>query len=616
MIKIDSKIKAGAKLAGTLGLAAILSACMGGRSNTPQPTITDIASDDDRFDSLQLALETTGLDEALDDRNATFTVFAPTDDAFAALGDTLTTLLGQPEALSKILQYHVLAGAEVTDIEAIGLAGTTQQTLNGANFAITYQGDKLFINNAQVIDTNISAANGIIHVLDVVITPPEPTVFDGTIAEAVIANDGDADGALGTLLTAVQNADAAILDALSDPNAELTVFAPLNSAFAKIDSDSLTALINDKPELTKVLQYHVLSGSVDSITAISKAGQSVPTLSGDEINVSFTDGKLFINNAEVVTKDIVTDNGTVHLIDSVLLPPLGNIVDVAAADGRFTKLVAAVQAAGLVDTLADPDAQFTVFAPTDDAFDALGDGVAESLINGNQEALANILRYHVIGGAAINSATAAAAGGTTLQTANGQDVSVTVVDGPRIFINQSEVIVADVPASNGIIHVIDKVIVPPGTIYQEAVNAGIFTTLSQALVSAGVDPAIANEQATQTVLSATGLDVIVDDPDETLTIFVPTAAAFAALGNDTLASLAQNPNQLRDILLYHTVRGAKIEAADAIAAAGTDLTMADGNTARVSVVDGKVLIKDATVVQANVQASNGIIHFIDKVILP
>ena len=615
MIKPKKHLKIGLQLFSISTSAVLLSACLGGNDTAepPKPTITDIASDDERFDSLQLALETTGLDVALDNRSATYTVFAPTDDAFAALGDTLTTLLDDPDALAEILKYHVLNGIEVDELQAISLASTTQTTLEGSNIAVTLQDDKLFINNAQVIVTNVEAANGIIHAIDAVITPPTPTVFNGTIADAVVANQ---DSGLGTLLQAVQSADTGVLDALSNPNLNLTVFAPIDAAFEKIDSDALTALISDTSALTDVLQYHVFAdAAVDSITAISQTGNTLSMLNGDEINVSFSDGNLFINGAQVVTKDIVTTNGTVHLIDTVLMPPTGNIVEVAIKDGRFTKLVEAVQAANLVDTLANPDAEFTVFAPTDAAFDALGNGVFESLINGDSETLADILTYHVIGGTTINQSAAIAANGTTLTTANGNDVSVTAIDG-RLFINQSEVIITDVPASNGVIHVVDSVIVPPGTIYQEAVKAGVFAELSNALINAGVDPSIANEQATQTVLSATGLDTLLDDPNETFTVFVPTAEAFAALGSNTLNALAQNPDQLADILLYHTVRGAKIEAADAIAAAGTNVAMADGNTVSVTLDNGNVKINDANVVAVNAQASNGIIHFIDKVLLP
>ena len=601
----------------TLALAtAVLSlaACGGNNNSNPPPvvemkdSIFEIAAADDRFDSLELALTTTGLDVALNDDNANYTVFAPTDDAFDKLGDALNTLLSDPDTLSNILQYHVINGAAVDSGTAISLAGNTQEMLNGNNIAITLQSGELYINNAKVIITDIEASNGIIHAIDTVITPPTPTIVDGTIVDAAINTPE-----LSTLVTALQA--AGLVDALADETKMYTVFAPLNSAFDKIDDDALTALLADTAALTDVLTYHVYTGGdVDSITAISLTGGEVPMLNGDNVSVNYADGKLWINNSEVVTRDIVTNNGTVHLIDTVLMPPIGSLVDVAVADGRFTTLVAALQATGLDATLADKNNTFTVFAPTDDAFALLGQDTINALL-ADTDTLSSILLYHVIGDANINSAAAINAAGTTIGTANGSDVSINLV-GDKLYINNSQVIITDVMADNGVIHVVDTVIVPPGTIYDVAVNAGVFSALASALISAGVDAAVANEQATQTVFSATGLDTVLADMNEQFTVFVPTADAFAALGADTLNALAQNPDQLRDILLYHTVQGAKIEATAAVAAAGTSLTMADGNTAAVTLNNGELFLKDAKVVNTNIQASNGIIHFIDKVILP
>lgn len=617
-----SLLKSSALKLPTLAVSALILAACGGNDNndsyTPpvQPTIFDIAADDDRFDSLELALTTTGLDVALDNPDATYTVFAPTDDAFAKLGDALNTLLSDPDTLSNILQYHVIDGASVDAATAISLAGSTQEMLNKSNIAITLQGDDLYINNAKVIITDIAASNGIIHAIDTVITPPAPIDVDGTIIDAAIATPE-----LSTLVTAVQA--AGLVELLSDETKMFTVFAPLNSAFDKIDSDALTALLADTQALTDVLTYHVIADSdVDSVTALSLSGKTVSMANGDEITVMMKDGKLFINNSEVVTKDIVTNNGTVHLIDTVLMPPVGSITDIAAADDRFETLVAALQATGLDTVLADKSKTYTVFAPTDDAFDKLGADTINALL-ADTDALSNILLYHVVGDASVNAeaALATAAAGDTVMTANGGDISLTVVDG-ALYINNSKVIITDIMADNGIIHVVDTVIVPPKSIYETAIGADVFGALSDALIAAGVDEATANVEATKTVFDATELTAILSDETALYTLFVPTAEAFAALGEETLTALAKDPAALKDILLYHTVVGAKLDAADAIAAGsadgGTDLTMANaaGNTANVELMDGMLYINDAKVVNTNIQASNGIIHFIDKVILP
>ncbi len=556
---------------------------------------------------MELALTTTGLDDALNDRSATYTVFAPTDDAFDKLGDTLTTLLADPDTLSNILQYHVINGASVDAATATGLAGKTQEMLNSNNIAITVQGDALFINNAQVIITDVETANGIIHAIDTVITPPAMSGFSGTITEAAVSTDD-----LSTLVTALTAAN--LTDALSDETKTYTVFAPVNSAFAKIDASALDALLADTDALSDVLTYHVIADSdIDFISAAALTGTSVKMLNGDSVDLKYMGGELYVNGSKVITPNIATNNGTVHLIDTVLMPPLGSIVDVAVADGRFTKLAEALQATNLVDTLANPDEMFTVFAPTDDAFAKLGQETFDALLD-DTDTLSSILLYHVVKDAKIDSATAIGAAGTTLATANTNTFSINLV-GEDLFINDSKVIITDVQADNGVIHVVDTVIVPPGTVTDVAIKAGVFDGLATALINAGIEESVANEMATKTVLDATELTATLASTDTQFTVFMPTADAFAALGQATLDSLAQNPNQLKDILLYHTVSGSKLDSTAAVAAAGTDLTMANEGMTSVMVQDGMLYINDAKVVTANIQASNGIIHFIDKVIM-
>jgi uncharacterized surface protein with fasciclin (FAS1) repeats len=132
------------------------------------------------------------------------------------------------------------------------------------------------------------------------------------------------------------------------------------------------------------------------------------------------------------------------------------IVDIAAADGRFTTLVAAVQAAGLVETL-QSEGPFTVFAPTDDAFAALPEGTVESLLlPENREQLVTILTYHVLAGKVMAADVVALEEAETVQ---GQNVRILVEDG-NVFINDAQVIITDIEASNGVIHVIDQVILP------------------------------------------------------------------------------------------------------------------------------------------------------------
>ena len=173
-------------------------------------------------------------------------------------------------------------------------------------------------------------------------------------------------------------------------------------------------------------------------------------------------GNVYINEAQVVLTDIETSNGVIHVIDSVILPPakLSDIVDTAVADGRFTTLVAAVQAAGLVETLKG-EGPFTVFAPTDEAFAKLPAGTVEDLLKPeNLETLKNILLYHVVAGK-VMAADVVTLDGKMADTAlEGKQISITVKDG-KVFLNDTiEVIITDIETSNGVIHVIDAVLLP------------------------------------------------------------------------------------------------------------------------------------------------------------
>jgi uncharacterized surface protein with fasciclin (FAS1) repeats len=133
-------------------------------------TVVDLAVADGRFTTLVAALQATGLDVTLADHDGTFTVFAPTDDAFAVLGtDTINALLGDLPTLSNILLTHVISGATIDSVTAFSLAGSSAETASGTSVSLSISDGSLFINNARVIQTDIKAENGTIHVIDAVI---------------------------------------------------------------------------------------------------------------------------------------------------------------------------------------------------------------------------------------------------------------------------------------------------------------------------------------------------------------------------------------------------------------------------------------------------------------
>jgi len=404
----------------------------------PPKDIVDIAVEDGRFTTLAAALQAAGLVDTLKGEGP-FTVFAPTDEAFGKLPEgTVEALLADIPALTEILLYHVAEGrqfsADVVKLDKI-------PTVQGKSAMISVMDGVAKIDDAQIVITDILAANGVIHVIDSVILPPKD------IVETAVA-----DGRFTTLEAAVQA--AGLVDTLKS-DGPFTVFAPTDEAFAKLPEGTVEELL--KPEnlesLQNILLYHVVPGSVKAEQVVTL--ENAETALGPKVSIMVEEGKVFINEAEVVITDIQTYNGVIHVIDSVILPPK-DIVDIAVADGRFTTLAAALEAAGLVETLKGKG-PFTVFAPTDDAFAKLPAGTIDELLKPESlEALKNILLYHVVEGrvradAVVNLESA--------KTVLGQDLIIKVEDG-KVYINDAQVIITDIEALNGVIHVIDTVLLP------------------------------------------------------------------------------------------------------------------------------------------------------------
>ena len=277
---------------------------------------------------------------------------------------------------------------------------------------------------------------------------PTPTEAPKTIVDVAVAN-----GSFTTLVAALQA--AGLVETLQGAG-PFTVFAPSDEAFAKLPAGTVEDLLKpeNKDKLVQILTYHVVAGKVMAADAAKLT--SAETVAKLPIMIKADMGKVMINNATVALADVEASNGVIHVIDTVLLPP-SDIVDTAIADGRFKTLVAAVQAAGLVDTLKG-EGPFTVFAPTDDAFAKLPAGTVDTLLKPeNKDQLAGILTYHVFAGRVMAADVVKL---TSADTVNGKPVTIKVEDG-KVYINDAQVIITDIMTSNGVIHVIDTVILPP-----------------------------------------------------------------------------------------------------------------------------------------------------------
>jgi transforming growth factor-beta-induced protein len=573
-----------------------------------QPTIVDVAVSNGNFTTLVAALQATGLDTVLADTDTKFTVFAPTDAAFALLGqDTISALLADTDTLTDILTYHVISG-EVNAAAAIAAAGTTVNMVNGDAVGLSLYDNELLVNTATVIMTDIQASNGIIHVIDAVLLPPadmtEPTM---NIVEMAVSDPDN----FSTLVAALTAAD--LVTTLSDEDASFTVFAPTNAAFELIAGSTLTALLADTDALSKVLLQHVVAEvAVNSVNAYALSGTMVDTASMAKVGLSInmaTDTLTF-GGANVVMKDIYTTNGIIHVIDAVIIgdvalpEPNMSLVEVASGNPDLSTLVSALQSTGLDTTLANLDNDYTVFAPTNAAFAKLPAGTVEGLTS---EQLTDILLYHVIAGEVLSDGAIKVAQSmdNMAAMANEAKAAVSFTDG-RLFINGAKVSAANVMAKNGVVHLIDNVIMPPAMIVEPTMNIvevaladpDNFSTLVVALTAADLVTTLSNEEAT-------------------FTVFAPTNAAFAKIDADALTALLADTEALTKVLLTHVVAESSISSFDAYAANGGSLTTASGTMIDVSIdaETGQLIVGGAKVVISDVYTTNGIIHVIDTVII-
>ena len=537
------------------------------------------------------------------------------------------------------------------------------------------------------------------------VKPPAGAAACPTITQ-IVASDPQ----FSTLLTAVQAAGLA--DTLSSGN--YTVFAPTNAAFAKVPSDTLSNLLNDPAMLRAVLLYHVVPGRVSAKQVMSL--KSAKTANGANVSVSVMGGKVMINTAMVIKADVCARNGLVHVIDSVLLPPMaaapapapaaaapapapapapaatapaapapaapasaefnvsnipvtpqprtspvpaattntaapaapantaapaatttdtaaaatnGSIYDVIAADERFSTLANFLSDAGLDETLMT--GEYTIFAPTNDAFAKLDDNTL-AVIASDTELLKKILLNHVVAGRVPASQVVTS---TQLKSAEGSSLSVTVV-GSDVTVGTAKVLATDIAAPNGIIHAIDTVLVPADVTIPAptAVAADTSATPAPAPVAAApAAPAAARASAVagctiptiaelvtadsqfSTLLTAVKAAGLVDTLNGAgpFTVFAPTNDAFAKVPADTLKSLLADTAALKNVLLYHVVSG-KVTADQVVKL--TSAPTVNGANVNIAVSGSTVKINNATVIKVDVPACNGVVHVIDTVLLP
>lgn len=554
-------------------------------------TIVEIAVGNAEFSILVEALSKANLVDALNGTGS-FTVFAPTNTAFqnlfASLGITGIEDLSA-EALTPILLYHVI-GSELKSTQLSNGYVETLSLFSPGDYPINLLIDLelgVQINGMSNVTTaDVMASNGVIHIIDEVILPP-------TVVDIAIANQS-----FTHLVAAVVKAD--LVNALM-ADGPFTVFAPTDAAFEALFTELGVSGIDElsAETLTPILLYHVVSSNV---RAADVSTGMVPTLNTEaELDITVDGSSVMINgNTNVVATDVQGKNGVVHVIDKVLLPNAEeepqSIADIAVANEDFTSLVAALSKAELVETL-DSEGTFTVFAPTNAAFATLFSDLGVSGIEDvSAEALTQILLYHVL--ATKKMSTDLATGYLETLSTDSPDANAVVlradVEGGVMLNKETSVTTADIEAFNGVIHIIDKVLLPPNVV-DIAIADSTFEHLVAAVVKADLAGTLSG--------------------DGPFTIFAPTDTAFEALftelgvsGIDELSAETLTP-----ILLYHVVSGNVRASA---VTTGTVPTLNDTNSLDIDISSGVVINGNTNVIATDVQGTNGVIHAIDKVLLP
>ncbi|XP_044515874.1 transforming growth factor-beta-induced protein ig-h3 [Gracilinanus agilis] len=386
---------------------------------------------EDTFETLRAAVAASGLNTLLEG-DGQFTLLAPTNEAFKKIPpETLNRILGDPEALKDLLNNHILKSAMCA--EAI-IAGLSMETLGGNTLEVGCSGDVLTLDGKAIISNKDNlATNGVIHYVDELLIPDAAkTLFElATESDVSTSIDLYRQAGLGSHLSGTER---------------LTLLAPLNSVFKDgvpyVDANMKNLLLNHivKDQLSSKYLYH---------------GQILDTLGGKKLRVFVYRNSLCIENSCIAAHDKRGRFGTLFTVDRMLTPPIGTIMDALKVDNRFSMLVAAIQTAGLTETL-NREGAYTIFAPTNEAFQVLPPEELNKLM-GNPKELADILKYHIGDEILVSGAIGALVRLTSLQ---GDKLEVSSKN-TLVNVNKEPVVETDIMATNGVIYAIKSILQPP-----------------------------------------------------------------------------------------------------------------------------------------------------------
>uniref|UniRef100_A0A8C7U8X7 Periostin n=1 Tax=Oncorhynchus mykiss TaxID=8022 RepID=A0A8C7U8X7_ONCMY len=502
--------------------------------------------------------------------SGSYTFFAPSNDAWDLLdGEVRSALVSNVNIeLYNALHYHMANKRLQTKDLKNGLV--VDSMYNDLGLYINhYSNGIVTVNCARIIHGNQVATNGVVHVIDRVITGVSNTIQD------VIEVDDDL-----TTLSDVALASG-LLDKLGQPG-QYTLFAPTNDAFAKLDSDVLQRLMGDKGVLQALLNFHMLN-SVQCSEGIM-SGQTFETLEGHNIEIGCDGESLTVNGIKMVLKkDIVTTNGVIHLIDEVLMPDSAKQVMelLTPSQSTFSDMVSEL---GL-STAMEAKAEYTLLAPLNSVF-------TDEVMAIDQSFLKMILENHILKEKI-----------TLGQLYNGQRLETIAGKFLRVFIYRTAVCIENSclvrgskEGSNGALHLMKTLMKPAETtMFQILTDNGGFKIFLSLMEMAGLTDLLKQEGE--------------------YTLFAPSDEAFTGVRDSDLALLRGNMNALRTILLYHFSNGVFIGGG--LETGVTNLLKSlQGNNLRVLHANNTIRVNTIEVPEHDIMATNGVIHFVKTLLYP
>ncbi|XP_061918095.1 periostin, osteoblast specific factor b isoform X3 [Entelurus aequoreus] len=502
--------------------------------------------------------------------SGSYTFFAPSNDAWELLDETVRSGLVSNVniELYNALHYHMVNKRLLTKDLRNGMTVTSMY--NDLGLLINhYSNGVVTVNCARIIHGNQVATNGVVHVIDRVISTVGNTIQD------VIEIDDD----LTTLSSVAQK--SGLLDKLGKPG-HFTLFAPTNEAFAKMGGDVLKRLQSDKQVLQALLNFHLLD-SVQCSEAIM-AGTSYETLEGNNIEIGCDGESLTVNGIKMVRKkDIVTTNGVIHLIDQVLVPDSAKQVMelVGSSQSTFGDMVSELGITGAMK----PEAEYTLLAPLNTAF-------SDEVMSMDQRLLRIILENHILKKKIILG-----------QLYNGQRLETIVGKHLRVFIYRTAVCIENSclirgskEGSNGALHLMRSFLKPAEkTMYEILSENGEFKIFLSLMEDAGLT------------------DVLRKEGD--FTLFAPTDKAFAGLRDRDFQLLKSDINALRTILLYHINNG--IFIGGGLEPGVTNLLKSlQGSNLKVMFANNSMQVNSVQIPESDIMATNGVVHTVNRLLYP